>query len=175
MSAIANAADVSEPTVFLAFETKAALLSELIQVAVRGDDEEVRVSARQEWQEMLSLPPLQMLERFAEGTAAVLGRTARLLALGDIAADGDRELAAQRDRGRSRMRSDFHEVAAALAIQEALARTLNTQDAGDTIYALANQTVYLRLTEECGWSPTRYTNWLSTALATMLLRRRGRS
>ncbi|PZR65117.1 MAG: hypothetical protein DLM63_12750 [Solirubrobacterales bacterium] len=170
MSAIAKAAGVSEPMIFLAFETKAALLGEIIQVAVRGDDEEITVSARQAWRQMLALPAEQLLERFAQGTAAVLGRTARLLALGEVAADSASELAIQRDRGHAWMRSDFHEVATALAKRKALADTLSTQDAADTIYAVANGTVYLRLTQNCDWTPTHYANWLTSTLTATLLK-----
>jgi AcrR family transcriptional regulator len=166
---IASAARVALRTIFLAFPSKAAILSEIIQVAVRGDDEHVLVRDRAHWQKMLSLPAPQLLVDLAYGTATILARTALLLELGEIAADQDRELATFRDRGHQNMRSDFHEIAAALAEQNALQVGLSTQTAADIIYALASHDVYLRLTRQCDWTPDRYSRWLTTTLQTTLL------
>jgi AcrR family transcriptional regulator len=170
MSSIATAAGVAQATVFLVFPSKAALLSEIIQVAVRGDDQDLAVAARPDWQALLALSADQLIVRFAQGTTILLGRTARVLALGESAADQDPELAALRDRGHARMRSDFQQIAQALTAQGALNNRRRTQDAADTIYALANHAVYLRLTDDCGWSPERYTNWLAHTLTTTLIR-----
>lgn len=169
VNAIASTAGVAIRTLFLAFPSKAALLSEIIQVAVRGDDQGRPVAAREQWQEMLALPGDQLLESFAARTATILGRTARLLELGELASDQDSDLASFRDRGHANMRADFHEIATALAHQNALAPSLSIQHTADTIYALSNHAVYLRLTCECRWTADRYTNWLATTLQTTLL------
>ena len=108
INAIASAAGVALRTIFLAFPGKAALLSEIIQVAVRGDDRDLPVSAREQWRAMLSLPAQQLLAEFAAGTTKIQSRTARLLELGELAADHDSDLAALRDRGHANMRADFH-------------------------------------------------------------------
>jgi AcrR family transcriptional regulator len=64
--AIARDAGVAEMTLFLAFENKAALLSEIIRTAVRGGDHETPMAASAEWQAMLEAPPHQILLRFAQ-------------------------------------------------------------------------------------------------------------
>jgi AcrR family transcriptional regulator len=169
INTIASAAGVALRTIFLAFPSKAAILSEIIQVAVRGDDQQVPVSGRAPWQTMRSLPAAELLADFASGTATILARTAPLLELGEIAADQDSELAAFRDRGHANMRSDFRELAAALAGQGGLREGLSTQAAADIIYALANHDVYLRLCRECRWTHDDYTNWLTATLHAALL------
>jgi AcrR family transcriptional regulator len=175
VNAIASAAGVAIRTLFLAFPGKAALLSEIIQVAVRGDDQDLPVAAREQWQAMLALPADQLLESFAAGTATILARTARLLELGDLAADQDRDLASFRDRGHANMRADFREIATELTHQKAIAPSLSIQHTADTIYALSNHDVYLRLTRECGWTPDHYTTWLATTLQSTLLNGPGRT
>ena len=49
-----------------------------------------------------------------------------------------------------------------------LPRELHPPDAADTIYALTHEALYLRLTDECGCSPSRYAHWLSTTLTVVL-------
>src|SRR3954447_1936555 len=82
MKSIAAAAGVSERTVFLVFPTKAALLGECVRVAVRGDDEARPLLARDEFRSTLEAPPDRMLGRLADASAALMGRAARLLAVG---------------------------------------------------------------------------------------------
>src|SRR5580704_14513364 len=88
MRAIAKHADVAEKTVYLAFPTKAQLLSEVIRVAVRGDDEETPITARDDWRAILEGPADEVLDRLARHETAALDRTARLLVMADIAAAG---------------------------------------------------------------------------------------
>ncbi len=49
-----------------------------------------------------------------------------------------------------------------------LPRGLPLTDAADTIYTLTHEALYLRLTDECAWSPSRYARWLSTTLTVAL-------
>jgi hypothetical protein len=44
------------------------------------------------------------------------------------------------------------------------ATDLTIDDAASTIYALANESVYLRLVDGYGWSPDRYRAWLEQTL-----------
>jgi AcrR family transcriptional regulator len=169
MQAIAEAAGVAPRTVFLAFPTKAALLMEIIQVSVRGDDDELALADRRAWQQMLTLEPEPMLHRFAELSTDLLIRAARWLALGDAAADADAEVAALGEEGRRRMRADVTGVVRALSEQGALAPGLTEADAVDTLTALPSHLVYLRLTADRRWSRKRYAQWLSRLLIRTLL------
>jgi AcrR family transcriptional regulator len=168
MRAIAKAADVAEKTVYLAFPTKAELLSEVIRVAVRGDEDTTPIAARDDWRAILDSPSDEVLDSLVRHETAALERTARLLAMADSAAAGDRQLTSLRDRGHAAQRSLYAEVAASLAARGMLPRGLQPTDAADTIYALMHEALFLRLTDECGWSSSRYAHWLSGTLTIAL-------
>lgn len=168
MRSIAKHADVAEKTVYLAFPTKAQLLSEVIRVAVRGDDEETPITARDDWRAILNAPADEVLDRLARHETAALERTARLLVMADIAAASDPRLISLRDRGHAAQRSLYMEAAASLAARGMLDSELVPADAADTIYALTHEALYLRLTDERGWSRTRYAHWLSATLTAVL-------
>jgi AcrR family transcriptional regulator len=168
MRTIAKHADVAEKTVYLAFPTKAQLLSEVIRVAIRGDDDATPITARDDWRAILDAPSDEVLNRLAQRETATLDRTARLLVMADIAAAGDPRLTPLRDRGHAAQRSLYAEVAASLTARGMLPRELHPTDAADTIYALTHEVLYLRLTSECGWSSSRYAHWLSRTLTVAL-------
>jgi AcrR family transcriptional regulator len=172
MGAIAKGAAVAEKTVYLAFPTKADLLNEIIVTALRADDAPKPFRTR--LSEALAAEPEQLLAEFAALTADLMARTGRIMALGESAASSDPQLAALRDRGHAAMRSDCHDVAAALAARGALAADVSADDAASTIYAIANDSVYLRLVDGCGWSPDRYRAWLEQTLRKTLLESRPR-
>src|SRR3954463_14276864 len=54
MKAIAARAGVSERTMYLAYDTKAALLRRVIEVAVREDEDPVPLSQRQQWRDVIA-------------------------------------------------------------------------------------------------------------------------
>jgi len=167
--AIARDAGVSEMTVFLAFNNKAALLSEIIRTTVRGDDGDTPIAHRASWREILDAPPDQILARFAQFNGAAQTRTARILAVAEAAATADEQLAARRDSAHAHIRADFQQVADALARHRRLARHLTAAHAADVIYALTNPTTYLLLTDERGWSTQQYVEWLATTLKATLI------
>jgi AcrR family transcriptional regulator len=170
MKAIAQEAGVSERTVFLAFPTKAALLSEIIRVAVRGDDDEQPLSARTQWRTILAAPTREVLPRLAEFNAALMARTAHVLDLGETAAGSDPALAELRDRGRQATHDQMSELAAELDARGALAPGLSVKHAADVLYALTgDQTIYLKLTEDCDWTPAQYAHMLEKILTATLI------
>lgn len=166
--AIAREAGVSEMTVFLAFNNKAALLSEIIRTAVRGDDEDTPIAGRAAWQTMIDGPADQILDWFAEFTGTVQTRTAHILAVAEAAATADEQLAARRDDSHAHIRADVQQIADALADHDRLAPQLTPDQAADIIYALANPTTYLLLTDERRWTTQQYVEWLATTLKTSL-------
>jgi AcrR family transcriptional regulator len=166
MNGVAADAGVSERTVFLVFPTKAALLAECIRVAVRGDDDSTPLLARERWQALLQAPPERMLGLLADASAELLGRTARLLAVGESVGPEDPHLNEARERGRAATRSDMREVARAMQRAGALRRGMSAERAADIMYALlGSESVYLRLVEHRGWSNAEYARTLEHALA----------
>jgi predicted deacylase len=95
-------------------------------------------------------------------------RTARVLALAEAAAVIDPELAAFRDQGHQAMRARFHGIAAALKARGAVATDTTPENAAATIYALANDSVYVRLVDGYGWTSRDYARWLGRLLTAAL-------
>lgn len=165
--AIAAEAGVAEKTVYLAFKNKAALLDAVIDAAIGGAEEPVPFATQRE--AALASPPGEILTRFGEVSAGVMERTAHILAMAEAAATIDPELAPLRERGHTAMRDRFGEIAAALHTRGALAPAVSEPQAAATIYALANDSVYLRLTDGYGWTAQEYGRWLGSVLAAALL------
>lgn len=169
MRAIAAGAVVSEATVFLAFPTKAELLSTVIREAVRGPEPDVRLTDGVLWQELLTLPSDQMLERFAGYFASVLSDVALLLEVGDVAASENPDIAALRRRGREAERATVRTITQELFDRGDLLAPLGADDAADSVTAIASHEVYLRLTRDRNWRVDAYREWLSRTVKVLLL------
>jgi hypothetical protein len=91
------------------------------------------------------------------------------MTLGETAAPTDPHLAELRERGHEAMRSDFRAVADALAAQGALADGMDVVTAAATIYAVLNESAYLRLVDGFGWTTDQYRDWLARVLTRALV------
>lgn len=169
MKAIATQAGVSEKTMYLAFATKATLLRQVITLTVQGDEAKTPLSERPEWRAPVTGPVDDVFVRFAAMNATLMTRTAGITAVGEAAASTDPELAEYRDRAHAATRVNLSALAAELIRRGALAPGISEQDAADTIYAVAtNESVFLRLTRECGWTPARYADLIARTLTATL-------
>jgi AcrR family transcriptional regulator len=177
MAAISRAAGVSERTVYLAFPAKAELLSEIIRVGVRGDDQLPALRDRDDVREVEAAQRAdELLARFARASAAIMARSARFIALGEAAAASDPALAEIRDRAHDAIRTDMRNVAGALAALGALRDGVDVDLATDILFAIpGNHAVYDRLTSERGRSDETYAEVIERALAGALLRDGARS
>jgi AcrR family transcriptional regulator len=162
---VAGRADVAEQTVYLVFKNKSALLDAVIDAAVGGPS---GATWRTQLETALEQTPERLVREFARAASGVMERTARVLAVAEAAAASDHDLAAARERGHAAMRAQFGRVAARLHEHRALA--MRERDAAATIYALASEAVFLRLTDGYGWTTRRYARWLGDVLAATLLK-----
>jgi AcrR family transcriptional regulator len=170
MLRIATEAGVAERTLYLAYPSKAALLDEIIRVGVRGGEGDAPLTRRAPWVEMLAATSLaEVVASFAAGGAALMSRAARALWLGEANAASDRQLQQARQQGHANIRADMGEFAAALNDRGALAPGLEVPQAAAILFAIcANETVFLRLIDECDWTPNQYAE-LTEKLVTALL------
>jgi hypothetical protein len=100
----------------------------------------------------------------------ILHDAAPLLAIGAVAASEDPHLLELRDRGRAAEHATFRTVVDAVHARGALPAHLNVERATDILYALASDTIYLRLTSDRSWSRDDYIAWLTDTLNRTLLR-----
>jgi AcrR family transcriptional regulator len=165
MKAIAAQAGVSEKTMYLAFGTKATLLRQVIRLAVQGDEARLPPSERPEWRAVVAGSSSETFARFAAMNAALMTRTATIIELGEAAAATDPELATYRDEAHATTRESLRALAVELKRRGVLAPDISVQDAADTIYAIAaDESVFLRLTRDCGWTSDSYADLIARAL-----------
>jgi AcrR family transcriptional regulator len=155
--AIAATAEVAEATVYLAFPNKAALLDAVILRAI-GDSGSDSLDA------ILASAPSAILRHTAEAQAVLMRRAAQLIAIGESAALMDAELRPLRERAHRGVRAMMRAIADRLGEAGLLAPGLTPQAAADTLYAIGNETTYLRFVDGCGHSPERYAAWLAATL-----------
>jgi AcrR family transcriptional regulator len=161
--AVAREASVAEATIYLAFPNKAALLNATILRATGAD-------GHQPLSALLAVPPPEVLSQLASAHATAMSRAARLIALGESAVLMDAALRPLRDRAHGRLRAAYANIANRLADAELLRADVTTRDAADTLYAICNETTYLRLTHNGARNPERYATWLTATLEARLLR-----
>ena len=161
--AVAREAGVAQATVYLTFSTKSALLNATILRAT-GAGEGKPLSA------ILAAPPADMLSRLADAHAVAMGRAARIIALGESALLTDPDLRPLRDRAHANLRAAYTAIAQRLADAQLLQPEITAAGAADTLYAICNETTYLRLTHDGARSPKRYATWLTATLEATLLR-----
>ena len=164
--AVAKAAAVAEATIYLTFPNKAALLDAVIVRATRDNPSE-------DLDAIAAAPPEEVLARLASSNAALMSRAGRLIALGESASLMDAELRPLRERAHRELRAAFRVIADRL--DDAGLLRAGAPESADSLYAIASESTYLRMTEGAGLSPDRYARWLTDTLSAILLNARGRS
>jgi AcrR family transcriptional regulator len=158
--AVARKARVAEATVYVAFANKAALLDAVILRAVSDNPSESL--------DAIAIgPPQDVIGRLASSASELMARAGRLIALGESASLMDAELRPLREQAHRRLRTSFRRLADRL--HEGGLLRVDAQQAADTIYAIASESTYLRLTDGAGLSTDRYAAWLTDILTASLL------
>ena len=123
------------------------------------------------WRSVLESPAEQLVERLAAATTALWKRTARLMAVAEAAAQSDPALAELRDRGHEATRTDIQTIAQAMEQKGLLRDSVDASYAADALFALLGcESLYLRLTEECGRTPEEYARLLEALITRTLTR-----
>jgi AcrR family transcriptional regulator len=170
IDAISSLSDVPTATVYRLFASKLGILKALLDTAIAGDDQPVRVQERPNIAQLFAEPdPTKRLAGFAGVTAAINQRTNDIYRVLVSAADSDPaaaelldDIQRQRDRGQS-------EIAHALARAGSLRAGLQETDAVDVIHALMSPEVYRLLVADRLWTPEQYQHWLATTLIQQLI------
>lgn len=168
IAAIAQAARVSEETVYAAFGNKRTLLGELVQRAVRGDDP--RPVPDQEGPRALAAATDQheQLRLFAADIVLRLERAAPLVAVVSGASRSEPELAELLAGLHDHRLQNLRALVDALAANGPL--RVPADEAVETVWALTSPELHQLLVRVRGWKRRRYSDWLADSLAELLLR-----
>lgn len=166
---VADRAGVSAETIYKTFKTKAALLKQVYDIALAGDDEPLPVIARPEGRAVVAArTPAEAARAYAHLAATVSTQTGPLLRvlLGARATDPDLQafvetIDGERLTGASRVTEHW-------AGHGWLRPTLDPGTARDIVWTLTSPGVHHHL-QDRGWSSARYEDWLATVLAATVL------
>jgi AcrR family transcriptional regulator len=170
VDAISTSSGVPVATVYRLFKTKTAILKEVIDTAVVGDDLPVPLGDRAVVKTAQTADdPKAMTAAFAHVARQVFDNAAALRLVLRVAAAVDAEAAVLQDSIEEQRRVGQARVARALAEKGFLAPGLRVGDARDIVYALMSIDTFRILRVEQGWSGTRYEKWLANALYQLLV------
>jgi AcrR family transcriptional regulator len=172
---IAGRAGVSKPTVFAAVGSKQAILKQLRDIALAGDDEPVPVAQRPWYREALAEPdPRRALRVYARNATAIHRRAADVHEVLRAAAASDQDL-----HGLWRASEDERRGGAAIVVDALLGKSplkagLDRAAAIDVVWVLTASDIFWRLVRTRRWSHAQYENWLGDTLCAQLLPPAGR-
>ena len=170
MAEIAERSDVPPATLYRLFGSKRAVLKEVLDVTLGGDDEPVEYQHRPDVQAALTADdPGAMLDAFAHLLRGVMHRSGALQEVLATSAAVDQEAAEMLDITRRQRHTGQSRIARKLAQRKALKPGLSQATAADIVYTVMSPEVFRILTVERGWSEHRYESWLASTLRTQLL------
>lgn len=168
VAAIANAAGVSEETVYARFRTKRTLLGEIIQRAVRGDDPKPVPEQSEPRAVAAATDQHEQLRMFTADIAARLERAAPLVAIVAGPSRSEPELAELLAELHAHRRRNLRVLIDALAANGPL--RLSRNDAVDTLWAVTSPELHQLLIRTRRWTRRRYRDWLLDTLTALLLK-----
>lgn len=170
MQAIADEAGVAVQTLYFTFGSKRALLSEILDVAIAGDEEPVATLDRPHVQALMDDPdPVAQLRGQAQLSRLTYGRLASALEVVRGAATADPDLAELWETNVKQRATVIERMIGALAAKTRLREGINQATAVDIALALQGPELYDFLVGRRGWEPDQYEHWLAGALISQLL------
>jgi AcrR family transcriptional regulator len=155
LQAIAQEAEVSVPTLYVAFGSKAAMLSALVKSA--GADEDIRSLAQDTFGEP---DPERQLRLAAKVMRTILERDADIIGLLWQAGEGDPDIAAASRQIHQQRLARLGELVRGLAGKKALKPTLSIERATEILWALSSPEMYRQ----------HFEDWLADTSTLLLLR-----
>jgi AcrR family transcriptional regulator len=170
IEAVAMEAQVSPETVYATFGTKRALLSELIDVAIAGDDAPVPILERPWVGEMRAEPdPRARLRILARNGRLMLERWGDLAAALSGAAAADPKIAELWERNKEQRLAGQRALLRIATEGTTLQEGLSSDAAADVLFAVGSPEVYRLLVVDRAWSLARFERWYAETLERLLL------
>lgn len=170
LAGIAVAAGVARPTVFAAYGSKAALLRQVLDQALAGDDEPVPVADRPWFRPVWDAPDqAAVLASYAQVCTVIGGRAALIFEAVRRAADASADVSELWDTLQGNRRAGAHMVVRHLETLGPLLPGLDTTTATDRLWIYNDPAHYHALVRHCGWPEREFTAWLSSQMRHTLL------
>lgn len=169
---VASVAGVARPTVFAAFGSKGALLKQVLDEALAGDDEPVPVAQRPWFRPVWdATTPEAVLTAYAEVCTVIGGRAARIFESVHRAAGSSPELTQMWDTLVANRRIGGENVVRhMLAVAPAWQPRYPAGPATDVLCLLNDPAHYGALVLDRGWEVSAFQGWLAAAMRDALLR-----
>jgi len=168
--ALAARAEVSAETVYATFKNKRTLLSELIDVAMAGDDAPVPILERPWVQELRDeSDPRRRAEILGRQGRLILERTAPIYELLRGAAAADPRVAPLWELNKSQRFAGQRELLHIVLGRIPLRQGLTVETAADILFAVGSPETYRLLVIDRGWSADRFERWYAEAMVRLLL------
>jgi AcrR family transcriptional regulator len=166
---IADRAGVAVQTIYFTFGNKRALLKELIDGTIAGDDEPLATMERPWFHDALAAPSADtQLRLHVAGTCRILARVAPIIEMVIAATRADAEIATLWDQEPD-PRFTVHATAAAALVAKPGAREgVTAEDAADLLFGLLSPELYLVLVRQRGWTAERWEKWAYDTLRPQL-------
>lgn len=167
---IAAEAGVARPTVFAAFGSKAALLRQVADQALAGDDEPIPVAERPWFRPVWDAQDQDGVLAAYAGVCTLIGsRAARIFEAVRRAADSSPEAGDLHETLRRNRRAGARMVAERLSAKGPLRPGLTLDAAVDALWLLNDPAHYGTLVIDCGWAENAFAGWLAGQMRQALL------
>ncbi|MGH9008499.1 MAG: TetR/AcrR family transcriptional regulator [Acidimicrobiia bacterium] len=167
---IAEAADVSVPSVYAVFESKAGVLSRVVEMAITGDEAAPPVLEQPAGRAILAEPDLaKRLHSIVHLLRLSHERAATLIQLVESARASDPALGRLAETIDASLRHDARVFVDAVPTKS-LRRDITRQEAADLLYMICAARNWTTLVEHCGWTPDQYERWMADIIARLLFR-----
>jgi AcrR family transcriptional regulator len=167
LAEVATAAGVARPTVFAAFGSKGALLSQVLDEALAGDDEPVAVADRPWFRPVWdAASPPEVLDAYA-GVCTLIGRrAARMFEVVRRAADDSPEVG---ELWETLCRNRI--AGARMVVERAVERgaAADVEQAVDSLWIFNDPAHYDALVHRRGWADAAFTSWLAARMRDAVL------
>lgn len=167
---IASAAGVARPTVFAVFGSKGALLKQVLDQALAGDDAPIPVAERPWFQPVWNATtPAAVLNAYAEVCLVIARRAAPLFEAVRRATDDAPEAAQLWTVLQANRRAGAKMVVAQALRLGPLAVELDPDTATDILWIFNDPAHYAALVSQQGWTEGAFRRWLAAMMRNALL------
>lgn len=170
IDAIAQEADVAVETVYATFGNKRAILSQLIDVSLVGDEQPAPLLQREGPQAVMNETDQQrQVELFAKDIYEIMSRMTPIFEIMRTASKADTEIAEMYKNMLNSRAQGLMAFIRALRKNGPLRDGVTANEAAETVWTLTSADVITLLMTDRGWSAEKYKRWLIEMLTRFLL------